>query len=164
MMRVDQIMTRTVQTCRQSDRLDAAARIMWEHDCGCVPVVAEGDGAGRVVGMITDRDVCMAAWTQGQPLAAIPVSTAMAREVRSCRASDSVADALRIMEHDQLRRLPVVDNDGRVVGILSLTDAAREAAREHGGPAHDVPDMRIAEVLEAISAPRSARDVAIVAA
>jgi CBS domain-containing protein len=163
MMRVEQLMTRDVQTCRPGDPLSVAARIMWERDCGCVPVVEPDDGAARVVGMITDRDICMAAYTQGRPLADIKVESAMARSVRSCRFTDSIATALRILEENQLHRLPVLDQHDHLVGLLSLADAAREAAHERGRTAREVTEVQIGEAVEAISAPRSPREVAVAA-
>ena len=89
MMNVGQLMTRTVHACNPDDPLHVAAQIMWEQDCGCVPVVVDEEGGSRVVGMLTDRDVCMAAYTQGKALAVIKVSSAMSREVCSCRPTDS---------------------------------------------------------------------------
>jgi CBS domain-containing protein len=153
-MKVEQLMTRNVRTCRSSDPLERAAQLMWEQDCGIVPVTAEGNGSGRVVGMITDRDVCMAAYTQGRRLAEIPVSSAMSRELFSCRPTDSLAVALKVMETNQVHRLPVVDRDDQVVGLLSLADIAREARREHGITPAEVSDVAVAEALEAISASR----------
>jgi CBS domain-containing protein len=74
-MKVEQLMTRILETITPGDSLAAAARIMWERDCGRVPVVASADDGGRrLVGMVTDRDVCMAAWTQGRPLADVAVA------------------------------------------------------------------------------------------
>src|SRR5262245_1269543 len=67
-MRVEQLMTRTVQTCTPSDCLERAAGIMWDHDCGALPVTSADGEEPRVVGMLTDRDVCMAAYTQGRAL------------------------------------------------------------------------------------------------
>lgn len=160
MVRVDQIMTRNVRTCRPGDALSTAAHLMWEGDCGCVPVVDADGGEGRVVGIITDRDICMAGYTQGRPLSAIRVDSAMARRVRSCRPTDSVGEALNVLRQHQIRRLPVVDNGGRLVGMLSLADAAREAVREHGRKGRDVTDTRIGEVLEAICIPRSPHELA----
>jgi CBS domain-containing protein len=160
-MNVEQLMTRNVQTCHPGDAMSAAARIMWERDCGCVPVVEQEDGAARVVGMITDRDICMAAYTQGRPLSDIKVGSAMARDIRSCRSSDSIGTALHILEQNQLHRLPVVDRNDHLVGVLSLADAAREAAREHGRTAKEVTDAQIGEAIEAISAPCSPREVAV---
>jgi CBS domain-containing protein len=161
MIKVEQLMTRNVQTCCPADPLDAAAEIMWKRDCGCVPVVEQEDGAARVVGMITDRDICMAAYTQGRPLSQVKVESAMARNVRSCRFTDSIGTALKILQQNQLHRLPVLDQNDHLVGMLCLADTAREAAREHDRATKEVTDTQIGEVLEAISAPRSPRDVAV---
>ena len=163
MMRVEQIMTRNVWTCSPGDSLSAAAQVMWESDCGCVPIVEHDEDGSRVIGIITDRDVCMAGYTQGRPLSAIRVESAMARQVRSCRATDSIAEALNMLRQHQLHRLPVVDNGDHLVGMLSLADAAREAAREHGRKGRDVTDTRIGEVLEAICEPRAPHGVAATA-
>jgi len=67
-MKVEQIMTRIVHTCSENDTLNRAAQLMWENDCGCVPVIHGGNGSGAVVGVVTDRDVCMGAYTQGRLL------------------------------------------------------------------------------------------------
>jgi len=139
------------------------ARIAREGDCGCVPVTEECYGSAKVVGMITDRDICMAAYTQGLPLSKIQVGSVMARALCSCRVTDSIATALKILEQNQLHRLLVLDQDQRLMGLLSLADVAREAQREHARPTKEVTDAQVAEVLEAISAPRSPRDVAAAA-
>ncbi len=154
-MRVEQIMTRTVRTCSPADPLSRAAAIMWEEDCGCVPVVKPAeDGAPRVVGLVTDRDACMAAFTQGRSLDEIAVSTAMSHEVCSCHPNDPVSLAVKILCTRQLHRLPVVEGDDRLVGILSLADVAREAEREHSSAVREVTDQEVAETLEAICTPR----------
>jgi CBS domain-containing protein len=148
---VEQLMSRVVGTCRPDDRLDAAAQIMWERDCGVVPVTTiEDGGAERVVGIVTDRDVCMAAYTQGRRLAEVPVSVAMSHDVRTCRPSDSIRTALRLMAAGQLRRLPVVDEASHLVGILSFADVAREEARSQAM----VPVDDLAKTVEALAAPR----------
>jgi CBS domain-containing protein len=154
-MNVDELMTRDVMTCSPEDFLNAAARILWDRDCGCVPVIEQEDDGARVVGMLTDRDICMAAYTQGLPLAAIKVSSAMAREVRACRATDPVPMALRILHTNQLHRLPVLDADEHLIGLLSLADVAREAAHERARGAHEVTDAQVAETVESISEPRA---------
>ena len=152
-MRVEEIMKRPVVTCRVDDTLNTAARLMWENDCGAVPVLGE-DGA--VVGMITDRDICMAAYTQGTALGAIPVCVAMSREVFSCHPDDPTIEVERLMQEKQVRRMPVVDPQGRPIGILSLNDLAREAARatarRTGGAGVDV-----LRTLAAIGEPRARR-------
>jgi CBS domain-containing protein len=135
-MSIQDLMTQTVHTCNPGDSLHRAAQLMWEHDVGVLPVV---DTDGRVVGMITDRDVCMAAYTRGGALADHPVSVAMSRRVHACSASDTVATAEDIMQHYQVRRLPVIKG-GRLVGIISLNDLALAAKRKkkNGASAQDV--------------------------
>jgi CBS domain-containing protein len=150
-MKVEDVMSKDVRTCGPDDALSEAARIMWERDCGCVPVL-DGDGSGRVVAMITDRDISMAAYTQGARLAEIPVRKAMSAAVRACRPGDSVDDAEALMRRFQIRRLPVVDDAGHLLGILSLADLAEAAASGRGGR-RGVSEAQVAETLEAICRP-----------
>jgi CBS domain-containing protein len=119
---VSHLMTTAVRSCSTGDTLHRAAQIMWEHDCGVVPVV---DGQGRLVGMVTDRDICMAAYTQGQPLSQIRVPLAMAKEVHAVHDTDRVEAAEALMRRVRVRRVPVVDDEGRLKGILSMNDLAR---------------------------------------
>ena len=130
-MNVGQLMSRQIRTCRPDDSLNHAAQIMWETDCGCVPVVQEDDREHpRLVGIVTDRDVCMAAYTQGKPIGEIPVTSIMQRDLATCVATDPIGVALSILRTRQLRRLPVVAGDSELVGLLSLADLARESKRE----------------------------------
>jgi CBS domain-containing protein len=151
-VKVEKLMTRNVACCRVDDSLAAAAKLMWDCDCGAVPVVG---GDGRVVGMITDRDICMATWMQNRSPAAIPVADAMSREVYTCSPAQSVTTAERLMCSRQVRRLPVVDADGRPVGILSLADLVREAERPLGRT-HKIVPKEIAATLAEICQPREA--------
>jgi len=146
------LMETEVHTCTPGDTLARAAQLMWEGDCGCAPVVAE-DGSGRLVGMLTDRDVCMASWTSGRRLAELPVRDAMATRLCTCAPIEPVTEALERMRAAQVRRLPVVDAEGRLRGILSLADAARAAAGERG-PAGAVSAAELGRTLEAICRPR----------
>ncbi len=123
-MNIGQLMSRNPRTCGANDSLSVAARIMWENDCGCVPVV---DADGRAIAMITDRDICMAAYTQGKPLTDIPVSAASSRRLVTVHESDEIVMAEALMGKHQIRRLPVVDDQGHPVGILSLNDLTRRA-------------------------------------
>ena len=152
-LRVGDLMQSEVRSCTPEDALSEAARIMWERDCGCVPVVAS-DGSRRVVGMVTDRDICMASYTSGGRLAEMRVADAMANQVHSCHADAPLSEAEEIMQSAQVRRLPVVDPDGRLHGILSLADIA-EAAAGLRAPAGAVTDAEVAQTLEAICHPRS---------
>lgn len=126
-MKIEQLMTRPVQSCQPRDSINRAAHIMWEADVGCVPVV---DADNRVVGMITDRDVAMAAYTQGRALDGISVESAMAKEVHTCSPGDEVASAEERMQKFRIRRLPVVDSESKLVGIVSMNDIALQAAQE----------------------------------
>lgn len=153
-MHVEEIMTTSVKSCGPDDSLDTAARIMWENDCGCVPVI---DQDGRVLAMLTDRDVCMAAYTQGRTLGEIHVSAAMSNACHAVGRNDPVVAAERMMQEHQVRRLPVVD-DGRLVGLVSLSDITCEAARETHKNMSDVTLDEVAVTLSAVCQPRTGRE------
>jgi CBS domain-containing protein len=147
-VRVKDLMTADVRTCRPADTLGAAAQIMWEADCGCVPVVDEGQ---RLVGFVTDRDICMNAHTTGRAPRDLPVSGAMARKLYSCKPDDDLGRAVDVMSSYQVRRVPVVDDEGRLVGVLSLNDLVRSTVRP--GTSRRPSTEQVVEVLAAISAP-----------
>lgn len=123
-MRIGDLMSSQVQTCSPDDTLNRAAQVMWEHDRGSLPVV---DAEARVVGMITDRDICMAAFTRGKPLHECHVTDAMSRTVYSCSENDRVGDVEELMQDRQIRRVPVLGEWGQLVGIVTLADLARYA-------------------------------------
>lgn len=150
-MNVEMLMTKNVRVCRPEDTLEEAARAMWDYDCGCVPVL---DADERVVGVITDRDVCMSAWSQGRTLREIPVAAAMSWKVLTCKPTDQVELAEDIMRTNQVRRLPVVDDDGKLAGLISLADVAREATREMFLLQRDVEGMHVAATLAAVTRAR----------
>jgi CBS domain-containing protein len=152
-MKIQEIMQRNVKACGLDDTLNTAARLMWDNDCGCVPVVTI-DGNGAIVGMISDRDICMAAYTQGKCLSDIPVSVAMARSVLSCKPNDDLALAEAMMREARIHRIPVVDETGAVVGIVSLTDIARSALSLGDGKVALGTQAEIARTLAAIREPR----------
>lgn len=122
--RVRDLMKQDPVTCRATDDLSDAAKLMWEGDFGVVPVV---DEHGKPIGMLTDRDVCMAAYTRGVSLRELTVQSAMSRSVASCRPSDTLRLLMDAMATYQVRRMPVVDEAGKLVGIVSLADVARLA-------------------------------------
>lgn len=146
-MHVKEIMTHPVITCSVDSSLSFVARLMWDHDCGAIPVV---DREGRLAGIVTDRDICMAAYTQGGALASIPVTTAMAKQVLASHLDDSVETAEELMAEGQVRRVPVIDNDGRPVGIVAMNDLARLAGRTRKGGV----DREVVQTLAAICVPR----------
>jgi CBS domain-containing protein len=123
MTTVADLMTKDALSVAPDNTLADAARIMWQHDCGCLPVLEVQ--SGRVIGMVTDRDICMACWSRGLSPAEVYVSDAMSQHIVHCHPSETVERAEIIMHANQIRRLPVVDADERLLGILSLADIAR---------------------------------------
>jgi CBS domain-containing protein len=147
-MRINEVMSHPVVTAPQEATLDAIARLMWEFDCGIVPLVGDD---GRLKGVITDRDVCMAAYTQGKPLSSISAASAMSKDVISCHTTDSVETTERLMRDNQIRRVPVLDAENRPVGIVSMNDIVRLAARAHKSGV----DREFVETLAAVCQPRA---------
>jgi CBS domain-containing protein len=152
-MNVERIMQHKVSTCNQNDSLNTAAQVMWENDCGCVPVIG-GNGSQAVVGILTDRDICMAAYTQGKPLTQLPVGCAMSRKVITCKPGDDIRHAEALMRDNWIRRLPVLDDNGRLVGIVSLNDIVREAESERRRGVKEVSGQEVVETLAAVCQPR----------
>jgi CBS domain-containing protein len=151
-VKVRDLMATEVECCAAYNTLNTAAQMMWDNDIGCVPVV---DQDGRAIGMLTDRDVCMAAYIQGVPLTGSLVTRAMSKEVFSCTPDRDIADAEKLMREKQIRRLPVIDAQGRVIGIISLNDIAREGEREaEMKKTREVSDAEIARVMASVCAPR----------
>ena len=111
-MKVEQLMIQDVKVCTESETLNRAAQLMWESDCGCIPIIS-ANGNGVIVGVVTDRDIAMAAYTQGRQLWAIPVTAAMAPKVVACYADDGISRAEALMRDNQLRRLPVLNRSER---------------------------------------------------
>ncbi|UCV00203.1 CBS domain-containing protein [Acidovorax radicis] len=133
MQTVSDIMTRGIRTMAPTDTITAAAQAMRELDVGSVPVC---DGV-RMVGMVTDRDIVVRAVAQERMQA--PLSEIMSEGLLYCHESDSVASALESMRKQQVRRLPVVDKDQRLVGIVSLGDLATKA--DGGGVGEAIRDI-----------------------
>lgn len=149
-MRVQDLMTRQAQSCRPEDTLERAAQLMWNHDCGCLPVCSGENGTLHTIGVITDRDICMNALFQRKSLRELRVSDAMSRGVWSCYASDPLARAERTMQQARVRRLPVLDDSGSLVGMISLADLAREAARERRQVGKEITETEVGDTLAAI--------------
>ncbi|MCK6588758.1 MAG: CBS domain-containing protein [Polyangiaceae bacterium] len=149
-MNVGELMTRSVRTCMPTDMLSCAARAMWEGDCGCVPIV---DTNSFVMAMLTDRDICMAAYLQGKPLHEIPICSAMSTQLFTCKSDDSIEAAETIMRRHQVRRLPVTDLGGRLVGLLSLNDITRHIERSRHNGEGALSSQAVAQTLAAICSP-----------
>jgi CBS domain-containing protein len=145
-MLVKNVMSPKVVVARDTDSLERAARIMWETDLGFLPVVT---GDHRLVGVITDRDICMAAYTRGTSLYGQPVTSAMSSATITCTIHDDAREIEHRMATHQIRRLPVVDDAGRLIGVVTLSDFARASLC-----GHDLSSRGPTWVLAEITRPR----------
>lgn len=145
------LMTRNVIRVRATDSIEHAARLMAEGDCGALPVVSD---TGRLIGIITDRDIAIRAAGRGLDPRQARVGDCMSDDVVACHEFDSVESCMRQMSRHQVRRLPIVDDRDRVVGMISQGDLARHAGAHPGTGER----RAVADVLYAVSEPtRSAR-------
>ena len=141
-MLVKDLMTRPVQTCRPFTSVGDAASTMREAGCGCLPVT---DAHGKLLGMLTDRDVCLLVARHRDPWE-VPVSDIMSADVLFCRTGDHLDVALVAMKENGIRRVPVVDARSHVKGLISIDDVIRRTAPE----AHGVPGEAVLDVLRHI--------------
>lgn len=125
-MKVREIMTSDVSYCRADASLTQVAAIMWHRDCGVVPVVDENQ---KVVGIITDRDIAIALATRNRLASEITASDVISGSVKTCLPDDKAEDALKRLRKLQLRRLPVISDEGVLVGILSINDIIRHSGK-----------------------------------
>jgi CBS domain-containing protein len=140
-MKVHDVMTSIVKCCGPEIDLSTAILVMCETDCGALPVI---DEAGRVIGMITDRDIAIAAASKGRPTSDIVVSEVISRQVYGVSRDEDIKSALKTMRQEKARRLPVVDDDGILQGILSLNDIVICAEDARG---KQVPDITYEDVV-----------------
>lgn len=136
-MKVKEIMSADPKFCSPDNNLSVVAALMWENDCGVIPVV---DDESRVLGMITDRDICIAVCTKNRPASALSVREAMSKDAYDCFEDADVREALKVFRDVRVHRLPVVDKDGILKGILSLNDIvlAAEESKSAAIPYDDV--------------------------
>ena len=131
--------------------------MMMEYDCGALPVV---DNENKVVGMITDRDIAIAAATKARLASEIRVSEVISRKVYSAMPDEDIHTALKIMRHEKVRRLPIVNRDGMLQGILSLNDIALRAEEEEGRRHPELTYEGAMGAFKAVCEHRSARRAA----
>jgi CBS domain-containing protein len=127
-MLIGTVMTPHVVACCAGDTLERATQLMWDNDVGFLPVV---DGSNRLIGVITDRDALMAAYTRGGALAEHLVGSTMARSPFTCTIHDEAKQIEHRMAAHRVRRLPVIDPSGKPVGVVTLSDLARASMHGH---------------------------------
>lgn len=123
-MKVRDVMTPNPKACRKTWNLAEAVQLMWENDCGISPVV---DPSGRVVGVLTDRDICIALGTQNRRASEVLVSDVARTSVHSCSPDDDILTALKTMGEYQVRRLPVLSDQETLEGLISVNDIIHAA-------------------------------------
>lgn len=146
-MKVRDVMRERPRVTSPGQNLAVAGQIMAEIDAGVLPVLGQDE---RLVGVLTDRDVCVALTSRDEKSSDVLVDQAMSRGAHTCREDDELAGALGKMRHHRVRRLPVVADDMRLVGLLCLDDVATLAAE--GGAGADEPSYaEVAETLKAVN-------------
>jgi len=141
--------------CQPEQSLASAAHLMQTRDCGMLPVV---DPSRRLLGVITDRDLCLALATRDHRPSAILVRDVMSSPVHALHAADTVGHALKAMRKYRVRRLPVVDGEGRLAGILALNDLILAVGRPK---APDAEEVMLALKAVCAHAPTKAPDHAL---
>lgn len=141
-MKVKEVMTVGAKACMPEMSLAEAATLMWDNDCGALPVVNVDD---RVVGMITDRDICFGATTKNSAPSEVSVGEVITGEVFACGPEEDIREALRTMRRERVRRLPVVGDGGTLEGILSMNDVVLKAEEQVDGKS---PELTYGEVVQ----------------
>ena len=126
-MIVKDVMTTQVATCRPETNLAEATALMWDNDCGILPVVGE---TGGLAGIVTDRDICVALGTKNIRASDLCVRDVVKDQPVVCKSSDDIQTALQTMREGKIRRLPVVNDDALLVGIVSIDDVVLKT--QHG--------------------------------
>ncbi len=134
-MKALDIMSAPAHTCVPTTDLATVARLMWDHDCGFIPVV---DASGTVAGVVTDRDICIATATRRLLPEHLTAAQVMTSAIHACHLSDSVKDVLATMKRCRIRRVPVLDHEGRLQGVISLNDLVLASTDRREPRASDV--------------------------
>jgi CBS domain-containing protein len=143
---VHEVMTRHIRSVHPATSVEHAARLMEECDCGALPVIGD---SGVLVGFVTDRDIAIRIVARGRDARYAIVADCMTDRVFACYANESVAECMRQMARHQVRRMPIVDERQRLVGIVAQGDLARHAGHQ------PLPEERraLTEVVCAVSQP-----------
>ena len=152
-MKVHDVMTKGVKFCGPETNLGAAAAIMWENDCGALPIVTD---SGKAIGVITDRDIAIALGTTNQQAAEIPVKQVITGQLFAASPDDDIHTALKLMRKEKVHRLPVINGQGALEGILSLNDVALHAVHAHGKATPSLNYEDVVSTLKAVSEHRHA--------
>jgi CBS domain-containing protein len=144
-MKVRDVMVRTAASCTPQANLAEAVEILWNRNCGILPVL---NSQGNVIGVVTDRDICIALGTRNRLAGEIPVEEIITGKLFLCKPDDDIRSALMTMAREQVRRLPVVNTEGKLEGILSMDDVILHADRTIAGKTTDLTCDEVVETLK----------------
>jgi len=131
-MRIEEVMTRTPACCTPDTELREVAQMMVEHDCGQIPLV-QSTSHPKVLGVVTDRDIVSRLVAQGRNPLDLRADACMSQPVITVSIDDSVEDCIQVMEAHRIRRVPVVDDEGVMRGIVSQADIAQHVSHASTG-------------------------------
>jgi CBS domain-containing protein len=149
-MKVKDVMMRTPASCEATTNLGAAVEILWNRNCGILPVI---DSQGNVLGVVTDRDLCIALGTRNQLLGDVTVGQVVSGKVFTCKPDDDIRDALNTMAREKVRRLPVVNDAGQLEGILSMDDIVLHSEGGIAGKASELSHDTVVNTLKQLYIP-----------
>lgn len=146
-MRVKDVMTPDAKAIWLTESLADAAKLMWENDCGVLPIIKDGR---KVIGMITDRDICMAMAMRDTNPSGVSVEEVMTGQVYAVNPEDNVERALQSMQEHRIRRLPVINAEGELEGILSMNDIVLNAKKSNSTAAESIKYSDVVKTYQAI--------------
>ncbi len=146
-MLIRDLMVKEVTSCCPDTNLEAAGRMMWDHNCGAIPVL---DNEDHPIGVVTDRDIAMSAVLNHKPLWDITTRDVISsREIFTCNMDDDIQSALTTMQTHKIRRVPVVNGDGRLEGILSIDDIIACSEQKEG---KTIPPLSFEDTMSTLKA------------
>lgn len=146
-MKVKEVMTPDAKAIWLTESLSDAAKLMWDNDCGVLPIIKDGR---KVIGMITDRDICMAVAMRDANPSGVSVEEVMTGEVYAVSTEDEVDQALQTMKDHKIRRLPVLNPEGELEGMLSMNDIVLHAKTSKGAAAGTIKYDDVVKTYQAI--------------
>jgi CBS domain-containing protein len=150
---IKDLITKQTTTCRPETNLASASALMWENDCGALAALTE---TGELAGVITDRDICIALGTRNARASELTVRDLVGLPLLVCKSTDDIRSALQTMREARIRRLPVVDENGVLEGIVSIDDIVLSVQRGDGKAGATISYRDVATALQEISSHRVA--------
>ena len=147
-MKVREVMTPNPKAIWLTESLADAAQLMWQNDCGVLPIIKDGQ---KVIGMITDRDICMGAAINDRKPSSISVEEIMTGEVYAVQVDDDIDQALQTMQEHRVRRLPVINSAGELEGILSMNDIVLKTKSADGQATEEINYGAVVKTYASIS-------------